>query len=131
MSDVIAQKLRKARRATVEVDGHVFTIRRPTDAEADRINLQRPSSVQICREFVCGWGETVTERTLGVPSGSSDPVPFHESLWREWVDDRPDFWAPIYDAIVEAYNAHHTSLVAAGKLSASPLSPDNSETPPE
>ena len=117
MSDVLAQRLRKAREATVEVDGHVFTIRRPTDAEADRINLQRPSNVQVCREFVVGWDETVTEAALGIVSGGSDPVPFHQELWREWVDDRPDFWVPLYEAIVDAYNKHNEALVAAGKLS--------------
>lgn len=118
MSDALAEKLRKARQSTVEIDGHVFTIRRPTDAEADRINLQRPSNVQVCREYVCGWDDSVTQAAIGISSGSSDPLPFHSEVWREWVDDRPDFWVPLYEAIVDAYNKHNEALVSAGKLSA-------------
>ena len=128
MSDVLAQRLRKAREGTVEVDGHAFTIRRPTDAEADRINLQRPTNVQVCREFVVGWDETVTEAALGIVSGGSDPVPFHQELWREWVDDRPDFWVPLYEAIVDAYNKHNEALVSSGKLSPLPSKSASSET---
>ena len=129
MKGDVAQRLKKAREFTVELDGHVFIARRPTDAEADRINLQRPTNVQVCREFVVGWDESVTEAALGIVSGSSDSVPFHSEIWREWVDDRPDFWAPLYEAIVDAYNRHNEALVAAGKLTASSSNPVNSETP--
>ena len=128
MSDVLAQRLRKARTSTVEIDGHVFTIRRPTDAEAERISLQRPTNVQVCREFVVGWDETVTEASIGIVSGGSDPIPFHQELWREWVDDRPDFWVPIYEAVVDAYNKHFEALVSAGKLSRLHSSAASSET---
>ena len=127
-ADTIAERLRKARKSTVEVDGHVFTIRRPTDSEANRITLQQPSEVAVCREYVCGWDDSVTEAAVGIVSGGSDPIPFSYEIWREWVDDRPDFWVPIYEAIVDAYNKHNEILVNSGKLSPLLSKSPNSET---
>lgn len=111
MSDII-KRLRKAREATLEIDGHTYTYRRPTDAEASKFSSNDIGVVDIVRVFVIGWD--LTEADL-LPSGGSDPVPFSPELWREYVDDKPNLWPPLFEAIVASYSKHQEAIERAGK----------------
>jgi len=111
----LISQMRKARQSIVAVDDYKFTIRRPTDSEAAQLfrdgNHQNPE--YIASEFVVGW-EGVTEARL-VQSGTSDVVEFDLSLWREWCADSPQFWVPIYAAVMEAFSSHVDKREEAAK----------------
>jgi hypothetical protein len=99
----LTDKLISARQFTELVDGHTYTLRRPTDEEA--IGLTSiSSSVGLVKRFVIGWDHT--EISLGIPGGNPTPAPFSAELWSEWVADQPQVWPVLATAIVEAYQRH-------------------------
>lgn len=97
----LIDKIRKAREQTVEADGHVFTIRRPTDEEA--IGLGNAGLVDVVKRFVVGWN--LQEIDI-IPGGSAVDVAFDAEVFAEWVADRPVVWQPIAQAVLDAYTAH-------------------------
>ena len=113
MSNLI-ERIRKARQTRVEVNGKIFLCRRPTDWEVYEIrtgvkNLQ----MDILEKFVVGW-EGFTELDL-VPGGDSTVAEFSKELFSEWVQDNPDFWAPLTAAITAEYSAHKLRKEDAAK----------------
>lgn len=115
MNDLLINRMRKARQMRVEIDGHVFICRRPTDAEASELfKLELHNNrLHVSREFVDGW-EKVTDADV-VVSGGDQPVEFDKELWKEWCDDRPDFWEPIYTKVMEGYQEHAAKRDDAAK----------------
>ena len=115
MSDILITRMRKARQIKVEVDGHTFICRRPTDAEASELFQAglHGNRLHVAREFVDGW-EKVIDADV-VVSGGDQPATFTRDLWREWCDDRPDFWEPIYTKVMESYEKHCEDRKAAAK----------------
>lgn len=107
----LADKLRAARLSQVVADGHTYSIRRPTDAEA--VTLAQSSGLALVRQFVAGWDHT--EISLGIPGGSGIVVPFDAELWAEWVSDQPQIWGVLSDAIIAAYAAHTEKREADAK----------------
>jgi hypothetical protein len=110
MSKLLIEKLRRAREVTVDADGHKFTVRRPTDADA--AVLSTSTRLDMLRQFVVGWD--LTELQI-VPGGGPDPVPFDAALWAEWIADQPELWEPLGSAIENAYVAHAAKRTAAEK----------------
>lgn len=107
----LAEKLRKARESVVEVGGFEFTIRRPTDVEAQR--LRGIVNMGDLIPHVVGWNKV---REIDVlPSGDGHPLEFDPEVCREWLVDRPDLLTTLVDAIVAAYRAHREALGAAEK----------------
>lgn len=102
MSDLLIEKLRKARQSVVEVEGFKFTIRRPTDAEAS--SMPTLTAAEVAFKFVIGW-EGVKELDI-IPGGNPVDVPFNSLLWIEWCQDKPGFWAPITEAVLASYKRH-------------------------
>ena len=98
----LIDKLRAARLSQVDADGHLYTIRRPTDAEA--VSLAQSAGLDLVRQFVADWDHT--ELSLGIPGGSAVAVPFDAELWREWVADQPQVWGILAEAIIAAYSSH-------------------------
>lgn len=98
---VLADRIRRARESQVEAGGFVFTIRRPTDAEA--VSLGGLDAVGIMRRFVVNWN--LKEIDL-VPGGSPVDAAFDAEAFGEWVSDQPQTIATLSTAIVEAYQAH-------------------------
>lgn len=107
----LLEKVRKARESKVTVGSWTFTIRRPTDSEFVEHRALR--SYELARQYVIGW-EGVTEADL-VKGGASDEVPFVKELWAEFVNDHPELWDPIFDAILHAYRGHMETRQAAAK----------------
>lgn len=110
MSAALIAKLRKAREFTVEVGGHKFTARRPTDVDA--IELAGIAPVEFVRRFVIGWDFAELDV---IPGGGPDPVTFDPELWAEWISDRPDLWEPLAIPIMDAYKRHVDEREAAAK----------------
>lgn len=115
MKELIAA-MRKHRELKVPVGKFVFICRRPTDEEA--VGLFRAGGLSnslIARNHVVGW-ENVSAADM--PGGdNSDPLPFDVDVWREWCADRNDFWPPIGEACMAAYNEHAEKLRDAAKNS--------------
>ena len=99
----LIEKIRKARELMVEVNGHQFTIRRPTDEEAINFSSESFGLVDIVKLFTVGWN--LTELDL-IPGGGGEPVKFDHALFCEWVADQPIIWQPLGEAIMKAYSDH-------------------------
>lgn len=111
MSKQLIEKLRKGRQVRIEVDKpsgvgrFVFVATRPTDLDMVGIQeLDKQAQTRRGLEFVVGW-EGVTEDDI-VGGGGTDAVAFTPELWMTWIADRAGLWAPIGDAIFEAFFAH-------------------------
>ena len=110
MGKVLLDKMRKAREKRVEVDGHAFTILRPTDADAVAMAGRPP--LEFVERFVVGWD--MTELDL-VPGGMAEPVAFDADVWIAWVRDHPEVWDALGMAILDAYESHVKAREAAAK----------------
>lgn len=108
----LAEKIRKARESTVDVDGKTWAIRRPTDEEAAQLRANGDGLLAIVKRFVIGW--PLTEIDL-VPGGTGVSVPFDHEVFGEWVADQPDLWTPLGMAILDAYKLHADKRDAAVK----------------
>ena len=108
----LAEKLRRARRSRIEIDGRKFVITRPTDADA--ASLGGMTMVEIICRFVVGW-DGMTELDLGLPGGTDAPVEFDADVFGEWIVDQPKSWPELSRAIVGTYKAHCEKRAAAEK----------------
>lgn len=108
----LADRIRKSREQSVDVAGHQFTVRRPSDEEAAAISAHGDGLLDIVKRFTIGWN--LNEIDI-VPGGNPVPAPFDLDTFREWVADRPDVWDPLGTAIVDAYKAHAERREAAIK----------------
>jgi hypothetical protein len=107
----LVDKIRKSREQRVEVGGHTFTVRRPTDVEM--IELQGKGSIARMLPYVIGW-EGVTQLDI-IPGGDPHPQEFDAETCREWLSDRPDLLGPLVEQIMGLYHAHLTALGDAAK----------------
>lgn len=108
MSQLLIDKIRKARQTNVETGGFTFTVRRPTDMEVVEMRSANLKQGDIMAKFVVGWSG-ITELDI-IPGGTAALVPFSPELFIEWIADRPSLWAPLTDAILSAYDTHQKSL---------------------
>lgn len=109
----LVEKLRKSRESLVEVDGHQYTIRRPTEAEqAEAFGERKITGIEIVRLFVVAWD--LNEIDV-IPGGSPVPVEFNAELWSEYVNDKPELWTPLSQAIIDAIVQHREKVDGAVK----------------
>lgn len=113
MSAELIARLRKQREGRVTLGPFTVTFRRPTDVEMVAIGRGGLDWSVLARDHVVGW-EGVTDGAIA-GGGGTNVVAFDAALWREWCADRPDFWAPIGQAVLEAYTLHQAALGEAAK----------------
>jgi hypothetical protein len=101
----------RARETGVEVAGHKYTIRRPTDADV-QFAMADASPLDWVKRFVVGWDFTEIDLDSGA---APDPVKFDATLWAAWCEDHPEVWEPLGSAIVAAYRAHVSRVEDAEK----------------
>ncbi|MER2518572.1 MAG: hypothetical protein ABTR92_19610 [Candidatus Accumulibacter phosphatis] len=104
----LLQKLLRARETQIPVGEYVFTIRRPTPLEHEEKLSKGNNPARGILSFVVGW-ENVTSADI-IPGGDPHPLAFEAAVCAEWLSDRPDLFAPIAEAIVQAYRAHILAL---------------------
>jgi hypothetical protein len=109
----LADKMRKARESVVTVGEYKFTVRRPTDVEANALRADGRLSVAAFIPFVVGW-DGVREMDM-LPGGDPHPLAFDADACKEWLADRPDLLTPISNAIMDAYLAHVAALKDVAK----------------
>lgn len=112
MSDLL-KKMRRARESNVDAGGYTFTIRRPTDLEIAEMSGRATLQIDLVRDFVVGW-KGVKEIDL-VPGGTGVEVEFDLSVYREWIVDRPELWADISTAVMQAYQSYRETRGEAAK----------------
>jgi hypothetical protein len=105
----LVDKLRRARERDIPAAGHVFTVRRPTALQ--RIELLGARPVDLVRQCVSGWNLRLIDL---IPGGDASAAPFDE-LWSEWLDDHPEVWAPLSEAVLALVQDHDAALEAAEK----------------
>lgn len=114
MSNALITRLKKQRELKVVVGKFTFTARRPTDVEMIEIGRGGANWHALAERFVSGWDNVTEDDVVG--GGGSDKPAFSAELWAEWCADRPDFWQPIANALLDAYKAHAEQLKdTAGK----------------
>ena len=109
----LIDKIRASREVSgVEADGRKFTIRRPTDEEANSFSNGDVSMLSVVKRFTTGWD--LAEIDI-IPGGGPVSVPFDVDLFCEWVADQPKIWVPLGNAILSAYKAHIDAREVAEK----------------
>jgi len=98
----------RARERNVEVGGHTYVIRRPKPAEM----MVEHSGLELVRTFVVGWDLTNADL---IPGGTPDPEPFEAALFADWVDDHPELWGPLVEAILADWRAYVAAREDAAK----------------
>lgn len=104
MADLTA-KLIAARRRWIDLPGHDgwgFEIQRPTDYDLAHIRARKLGdgvhvAVELVKAHVVGW-RGIKESDL-LPGGGSDTPVFTAGLFAAFIEDRPDLWAPLSEAI--------------------------------
>lgn len=109
MSAALAKRL-KAREQVTAFGGHAYTLRRPTAAQLAR--LAEGSRLDLLRECVVGWDLRLADL---YPGGDPVPAVFEADLWADWLEDHPDLWEPLADALLGLIRAHQDALEAAEK----------------
>ena len=116
MSQDIINRLRKNRQGRLERDnGKVILFKRPTDMEFVKLQSLEDGQFDVIKRYVTGW-EGYTELDL-ISSGTGESVEFHPLLWAEWIEDHPEEWKPISDAIMGSYTDHQKQMVEDVKKS--------------
>lgn len=110
MSQLLIEKIKKARQRTCDVGGFTFTVRRPTDLEMLYLRGTKIREGDLLRDFVVDWN--LKEIDL-IPGGNPEPTTFETELFMTWIEDQPSMWAPLCMVILEAYSAHEKELVEA------------------
>jgi len=109
--DARVERRIRARQTRVEHEGKTFIVRRPTDWEV--LDMGEAKQMDLLEKFVDGW-EGVTDADL-FPGGDTAPAEFSKELFIDWIQDNPDFWSPITEAITKGYQAHADMLADAKK----------------
>lgn len=105
----LARRL-KSREQVFVFAGHSYTLRRPTAAHLAR--LIEGSRLDLVRECVVGWDLQLLHL---YPGGDPVPAEFDVEVWSDWLDDHPDLWAPLGDAVLDLIKAHQDALEGAVK----------------
>lgn len=99
----VIKKLRKRREGKIQVGKFTFLFRRPTQMEVETMLEKLRFNVDFVMTFVTGW-ENVTWNDIVGGGETDEPAPFSQAVLREWVQDRGEFWDPIFKAILDSYN---------------------------
>jgi hypothetical protein len=117
MSDAIKRRILAAREHEVTAGGRSFTIRRMADLPLLRLRQKHGDDrtgfvIELTLASVVGW--TMHEAAL-FPGGSDMPVPFDADLFATWVEDQPETFNALRDAVVEMQTRHREQREASEK----------------
>jgi len=146
----LIEQMRRARQTLQDIDGHQFTIRRPTPMEWLEVPvewatgvpeslsdeqrnewLQKQTTLSSAKwrkfawccalRFVDGWN--LTELDL-IPGGTGAPAPFSIDVLEEWLRDHPAALNGIAMAVFNAWCNYAATQAEDGKKSQSGTSQD-------
>jgi hypothetical protein len=110
MSKLLVEKIRKAREQNITINGHTYTIRRPTDGEL--ANMPDSRTLDFVQRFVVGWDFKEVDL---IPGGGPETVPFDLLLWAEYVNDHSEIWEALVSPMLESYRKHKEQTEVATK----------------
>jgi hypothetical protein len=129
----IIEKIRKSRQSVVEVDGHKYTIQRPTELEASvwltevkgETKTQRGFrlTTHSVKNFVCDWD--LTELDL-YPGGAPIKAEFSPDILFEYLSDHADTMTELNTKIYESWVNY---ITAQGESEKKPGVGSTEETP--
>jgi hypothetical protein len=106
MSNVLIEKIRKARENSFQIDGKTFIIRRPSGLEIITSGGYLPAD--LIKKFVVGW-EGITEMDI-IPGGTGAPVEFDAELFSQWIEDKPQYWQKIAEAVKSSIDEYQRKM---------------------
>ncbi len=110
MSALLERRI-KARQRIVEIDGHRFVLRRPT--EYDRVRNAERTVLEYAAEMVDDCN--LTEADLFDGGSAEVAVPFDRALFFDWLSEHSRFWKPLTEALADMVKTHDEQLEAAAK----------------
>lgn len=118
----LIERLRAARESWVTAPGGMqFLVRRPTAMQVAA--WQGEPMSDWLRRCLVGW--RVGELDL-VPGGDDKVPPFDADVCVEWMEDRPEVYHAVVEALVGRIRAHQEQLAGDEKNSAAPSNPSPS-----
>lgn len=117
MSDAIKRRILAARETEVTAGGRSFTLRRMADLPLLRLREKHGNDragfvIELTISSVVGW--TIDEASL-FPGGGDQPVPFDAAVFATWVEDQPETFNALRDAVVELHARHRELREASAK----------------
>ena len=103
MSKALIEKMLRARESVIPINGHSYTIRRPTDADVV-VDMKDAPPMDFIKKFVVDW--ELTELDFDPGGGSEQRVTFDADLWATYIVDHPELWGPLGEGILGAYRQH-------------------------
>ncbi len=118
MADDLIRRIHAAREEWIDVGRFKFCVRRMADLPLARTRAatrgDNAAFVEaVVRGSIVDW-QGVDEATLA-PGGNDQPVPFSSELFMTWVEDQPDVWSGIVDAVLGVMARHRERIGAVGK----------------
>lgn len=100
-----------ARQRIVPVGGKQVTLRRPTEYEK-----VRHGHLPLL-EYVCQFVDAcpLSEADLFDGGSAEIDVPFEREVFQDWIQDKPDMWKPLAEALGEMVKQHDEASAAAVK----------------
>lgn len=97
----LVEKIRQKRRFEVQVDHITFTGSLPTTEQFFVYGRESVTDAEIARKCVDGW-RGVTESDL-IEDGGDDVIAFDKELFNEVIGDKPEWWRPISDLVIDRF----------------------------
>lgn len=114
---ILARSMLKRRQKSVVAAGITWLIQRPTAYDLLKLRESTTNQSEQGMEFilrnVVGW-ENVLERDI-LPGESDSTVDFNSTIARIYLEDHPDAWGTLNDAIWELVNAHGSKIEDVSK----------------
>lgn len=100
----LVQRLKDDRISALSIGHITFQVRRPTDIDVANIYKDGLTTFDIARTAVTGWAG-VKESDI-IQGGAERQIPWNAELYAEWIKDNPQYWQPIRDHAMTAYERH-------------------------
>lgn len=97
----LVEKIRQKRRFEVQVDHITFTGSLPTTEQFFVYGREYVTDAEIARKCVDGW-QGITEADL-IEGGRDESVAFDKELFNEVIGDKPEWWRPISDLVLDRF----------------------------
>lgn len=107
----LLERLRAAREIWTPVGPHELLIRRPTALQVAR--LANEGDRALLEQCVVGW-RNITEADL-VPGGDGVTPPFDVRLCLEWLEDKPDLYSALVEAVSKMIRDRVEAIAASEK----------------
>lgn len=113
MKTVSLDRYLEARQVWKPIGKYEFLLQRPTELDVvkQRDNGGR-FNVEFAARYVINWKGVLESDFL--PDGFQEEVEFSSPLFCKWIEDKPELWLDIANAIAELYIGHQQKVEERG-----------------